>query len=96
MHERQHEPVASYQEHRGHLARVAAAVVAPAAAAAQMEPAAVAAAAAAAVAAAAAAAAASAAARGCTGEFSTKKKSKLFFSKCYVVDMVCLMNTHIL
>jgi hypothetical protein len=23
-----------------------------------------------------------------------KKKSKLFFSKCYVVDMVCLMNTH--
>ncbi len=32
--------------------------------------------------------------RGCTGEFSMKKISKLYFSKCNVVDIVCLMNTH--
>jgi hypothetical protein len=33
--------------------------------------------------------------RGCTGEFSTKKMfSKLFFSQCNVVGMVCMMNTH--
>ncbi len=44
---------------------------------------------------AAAAAVVVAAARGCTGEFSTKKMfSKLFFSQCNAVGMVCMMNTH--
>ena len=56
-HKRQHEPVASSQQHRGHLERVDAAVVAPVVAAAQTVPAVVAAAAAAAVVAAVAAAA---------------------------------------